>query len=136
MLANGKALTMFDDTGGKSIDNLADALVKTRSFHWDLAHFDPAVTPAHKLVLFHYATLSWIDFRRRKAGTAAGLFTSSFRARCEARARHNSSRRGKQHEAKMQAQCFEDLQHDWGYDTDAPICAAAASYASACCRSG
>ena len=88
-----------------------------------------AVPQGEALVLFHYMTRSFQDFRERKLSRYAGMYVDDFRERRANATRDHGT-------APPDEELFDDLEASLGIDRAAPVCSSAvdARYASKCCE--
>lgn len=88
---------------------------------WRLPHTEA-------LVLFHYVTRSFEDFRERKLKRYAGGYANDFRVQKE-------RAMAEEGEAPSDEELFDDLESRMGITQTAPVCESAvkARYSSRCC---
>ena len=88
-----------------------------------------AIPEGEALVLFHYMTRSFQDFRERKLSRYAGMYVDDFRERRANATRDHGT-------APPDEELFDDLEASLGIDHAAPVCSSAADahYASKCCE--
>lgn len=127
-LADGTPLAMGENTPMTNPAN-DTALGRSRTYrgHLDDAVYAQhrAITPQHRLALFHYVTRSLEDYTKRKVKLPSGIYT------------YNYVKKSKQsHTDVADASTFRDFEHDNGFDGEHDVCGSAvvAGYADRCCR--
>lgn len=97
---------------------------RTYRGHLDKDTYNSAISPDHKLVLFHYVTRSLEDYTSRKVHLASGIYT------------HSYVKQSKQHHQDVKdKRVMYAFEHKNGFDGTSPVCSSALKsfYAGKCC---
>lgn len=125
VLANGTPLRMLENTYNQPAARAQNQRTHTYVGHLNATEHavNMAISPAHKLAIFHYVTRSLFEYSQRKAQLPSGIYAHRY-AQLALNTRSSLS----------DPNMFRKFEADNGFDGTAPICSSIAQlYPSRCC---